>query len=918
MNRLRSWLLRFGGLFRKTRRERELSAELESHLQMHIEDNLRRGMNREEARREALVKLGGIEQTKQLYRERGGFPLLDALAQDLSFAARMLAKNAGFTAMTVLILSLGIGANTAIFSLLNSVLLQSIPVREPNQLVVPRWSAHSRPKDIGHGSYGDCLRTEWNENLAGSCSFSYSMFQTLRSQANSFSGFSAFAGPAQLDLSGNGLASIARAELVSGDYFQTLGVSAASGRVLDTSDDTPTAVPAAVLSYGYWRSAFGGSPSAIGKSIKLNGIAFTIVGVADPRFTRLTPGHSQDLWIPLSQMAPLRIPWGGGSGENNWSTNNWWLITIARLKPEVSRSQAQVAVSTLFRNQVIADFLLKPEANPEVVLLPAQDALTGIRGSLATPLYILMVAVGIVLLIACANVAGLLLSRAAAREKEIAVRLALGAARSRVVQQLLTESLLLAAAGAVFGVLFSYWGSRALVSFVSANSYSEMALDLSPDLRLLGFTVALTVLTAVVFGLAPAFRCTSIHVAPALKENAGSLSSKRRGGKRRFGLGSLLVVSQVALSVIVLAGAGLIVRTLANLQSVNTGFDTNNVLQFAIDPSLTGYYKDAQIRNLYRELEARFAALPGVVSASYSSDFLLDGGLWTSDVKIEGRADKSAVEVSMLAVGPDFFKTMRIPQLRGRPISPADLDSEHPVAVVNNAFVRRFIEKGDALGRHFGPEGANAPQYEIVGVVADARYSELRGDVDPTAYIPLKAKAAYFSLRTVSAPTAVLPLVRRVVSELDNNIPLFNIKTQSERINRLLFNERLLARLSGLFALLALVLACVGLYALLSYEVSRRTREIGIRSALGAQSRHVLRLVAGEGLLLAILGALSGLAVSLAVTRYLQSLLFHVRPSDPMTFACVLALLALVAFLASYLPARRAMRVDPMVALRYE
>jgi predicted permease len=797
-------------------------------------------------------------------------------------------------------------------------MLQSMPVRDTHQLVVLRWSAHGRPKDIGHSSYGDCRRTDWNENFAGSCSFSYSMFQALRSEAKSFSGLSAFARPAQLDLSGNGLASIARAELVSGDYFQTLGVSAATGRVLEISDDTPKAAPTAVLSYGYWQSAFGGSPSAIGKAIKLNGVAFTIVGVADPAFTRLTPGHSQDLWVPLSQMAPLHIPWGGGSEDAKWQTNNWWLITIARLKPEVSRSQAQAAVTTLFRNKVIADSLLKPEANPEVALLPAQDALTGIRGNLSTPLYILMVAVGIVLLIACANVAGLLLSRAAAREKEIAVRLALGAARSRVIQQLLTESLLLAAAGATFGVLFAYWGSRALVAFLAANYSSQVALDLNPDVRLLGFTVALTVLTAIFFGLAPAFRGTSIHVAPALKENTGSLSSNRRGGKRRFGLGSLLVVSQVALSVIVLVGAGLIVRTLVNLQSVDTGFDTNNVLQFAIDPHLTGYYKDAQIQTLYRELETRLSSLPGVLSASYSSDFLLDGGLWTSDVKIEGRADKSSVEVSMLAVGPDFFKTMRIRQLRGRPIAPEDLDSEHPVAVVNNAFVRRFIEKGDALGRHFGGDYAKAPQYEIVGVVGDARYSELRGEVDPTAYIPLKTNAAHFSLRTASAPTAVLPLVRQIVSELDNNVPLFDIKTQSERINRLLFNERLLARLAGLFAMLALILACVGLYALLSYEVSRRTREIGIRSALGAQPRDVLRLVVGEGLVLAILGAVSGLAISLALTRYLQSLLFHVRPSDPVTLTCVFALLELVAFLASYLPARRATRVDPMVALRYE
>jgi predicted permease len=839
---------------------------------------------------------------------------VQTLWQDIRYGLRMLGKNPGFTAVAVATLALGIGANTAIFSLVNAVMLQYIPVRNPQQLVVLRWSAHARPQNAGSSSYGDCQWSKWTDKVSGSCSFSYPMFKAVREHSEAFSSVGAFAGPAQLDLTGNGTASITRAEIVSGDYFQTLGVQAAAGRTIEPSDERPGAEAVAVLSYAYWQGAFGGAQSAIGKSIKLNGVPFTIVGVADAGFTRLTPGHTQDMWLPLSQTVPLRLQWGRGTQDER----NWWLTIVGRLKPGISQEHAQSNVSLLFRNEIIQQKQLKAEDSPEVTLTPAQKALSGIRNELEQPLFILMVAVGIVLLISCANVAGLLLSRAAAREKEIAVRLALGAGRGRVIRQLLTESVLLSFAGAALGVLLAYWGASALAAFASANRYSNFQINADPDVRVLALTVAVAALTGILFGLAPAFRGTRIDVAPTLKENAGSMSGTSFGGKRRFGLGSGLVVAQVGLSLIVLTGAGLVIRSLTNLKAIDPGFDTQNVLQFGVNPTLTGYYKSEQVEPLYRELQSRLSALPGVIAVSYSSDTLLDGGLWTEDVKIEGRIDKSTVETQMLAVGPEFFSTMRIPVMTGRTLTHEDSQSKRDIAVVSRSFVKKFLENRAPLGLHFGGDGPGNPQYEIVGVVGDIRYAGLRDEIAPTAFIPLKEGSAHFALKTSINPQALLPGVRKVVSDLDNNLPLFDVRTQTERIERLLFNERLLARLASLFGALALTLACIGLYGLLAYEVSRRTREIGIRAALGAQNRDVLRLVGSQGIVLMLVGILFGIVAAAGVTRSLGSLLFGVKPSDPATFLAVSGLLMLVGLLACYIPARRATRVDPMVALRYE
>jgi len=901
-------------LFGARKVERDLDAEIRAYVDTVTDERMAAGMTPKEARRTALAEFGGTEPVKQAVRDGRAGTGLETIWQDVRFAVRILRKSPGFTTVVVLTLALGIGANTAIFTLVNAVLLQTIPVAHPEELVVLRWSAQKEPDSTGMSSFGDCTMRRSAGNESG-CSMPYPVYRALAERRDLFAGVTAFAGTAELNLAGNGQASIALAELVSGSYFDTLGVPAALGRTMGVADEQKGASAVAVLDYGYWQRTFGGAPGVLGRTIRLNNVAFTIVGVAGRGFTRLTPGKSADVYVPVSQAKALGLGWGDSEDPGSW-----WVTVVARLKSGMKRTTAEAAANVAFRNVTMhaAKPAWKAAEDPRLVLVPAQEGLSGFRRGLGEPLRLLMAAVGIVLLIACANVAGLLLARSTSRERELAVRLALGASRRRVMQQMLTESLLLSLAGAALGTLMAYAGASALAAFASTNWYQPLHIDVLPNLRVLLFTMGIALATGIGFGLAPAIRGSRTRSAAEMSRGTTeSAPLNTPAGRRRPGLGSTLVVLQVALSIVMLTGAGLLLRTLAKLRSVDTGFDTRNVLLLWINPALTGYDK-THVQGLYDTLQQRLLSLPGVVSVTYSSAALLDGSLWTSDVKIEGQTSKQTVDSQMLRVGPSYFETMRLPLLRGRSLGPADIRGGPPAAVVNEAFVRKFLEGRDPIGLHFGSDDKGAPQWAIVGVARDAKYNSLEDEDAPTAYVPLDRGGATFELRTDLAPEGLIVAARKTVQDVDENVPVMQVRTQSESIDRLLFNQRLMARLLGGFAALGLGLACIGLYGLLSYEVARRTREIGVRTALGAQRSDVLALFLRRGLIVVLLGSAAGIGAAAGVTRLLGSLLYGVRALDPLTFLGAALLFAAVGLLACFLPASRAARVDPAEALRCE
>ncbi len=976
---------------RRKRMLEGLDQDIRDHIERETQDNIERGMSPEEARYAAVRQFGNVTRVKQETREVWSFVWLEQLGQDIHYGLRMLVKSPGFAAVVILTLALGIGANTAIFSLVDAVMLRSLPVGNPSHLVVLQWSARNSPNIHGYQSAGDCPNDlRFGARNPSGCSFSEPMFREM-AQAHFFSGTAAFANAGRLDLSGNGPPSVINGQIASGDFFRTMGVKAAVGRVFEPSDDSPSAAPVAVLNYGYWQSAFGGSRDVIGRTIDLNNVAFTIIGVAEQRFTGITPGSDYDVWLPLSDAQRITdaMRWQNRQGDVSY----WWLTIVGRLKPGTQLAQAQAAVSGLFCNEMLhgsvplfhggemagvptprpgapaageavrrqmvyggdgpmpksagnkpvilpapemasgPKTLSTPADNPEMTLVPAQTGLTGDRSRYSDPLYVLMLAVGIILLIACANVAGLMIAQAAARQKEMAVRLALGAGRARVVRQLLTESVMLSVLGGGLGILFAYWGAHAIISFVSSNQARPLGFATGVDLGVLGFTVTISLLTGILVGIAPAFRGARVDLTPALKEGEGGSTSSGHVGGKWFSIGNALVVAQVALAIVVLVGAGLLVRTLANLRSIDVGFDSHNILIFGIDPTLVGY-KGPQVDTFYRDLQGRLSETPGVKSASYSMMPLLSNGLMVTMFHWPGTPQDQQSEADMLGIGPNFFETLHIPFLAGRGFNASDFKlsasnsggtptSAPTPVIVNQAFVEKYLGKENPLGKQFGESagGANGPAspgYEIIGVVRDAKYDSLRREIHAMMYMPQSFGGASFELRTAADPQAILPAIREVVAQVNTNLPLFDVKTESEQIDRLLFQERLVARLSGFFALLALVLACVGLYGLLSYEVSRRTREIGIRMALGAHPASVLKLVLRQGVVLATVGAAVGIGVALGVTRYLTSMLYDVHANDPLTMIAVAILLTLVALAACYIPARRAMRVDPLVALRYE
>jgi predicted permease len=920
-------------LFHHNQRERELAQEMDTYLEMLIEAHMKDGLNPTQARRAALIEIGGVEQVKERVREVRIGHFLETIWQDLRYGARMLAKKPGFTAIAILSLALGIGANTALFSVVDAMLLKQLPVKEPERLVMFKSLVN---KNFSYGGYNGNNPPDPETGLLAGTSFPYQSFTRMRAQESVLSEIFAFSNTGA-NVNVDGEAENVRGQMVSGNYYAGLGVQPFLGRTITDEDDQANASPVVVLSHRYWQRRFGGDPATIGRQININNVAFTVIGVTPSGFEGTGQiGTAPEISMPIAlepQVSPQRARLSG--------PGMWWLRLMGRLKPGATAKQATAQLENAFQQSVLEHRALRqaqPQAGgggpipdlepadyPRLAVESGGQGEMDVRRGFAPQLYLLLGAVGLVLLIACANVANLLLARATSRQKEIAMRLALGAGRFRLVRQLLTESMLLSMTGGILGILFAFWLKDVLLSVNQWGGEGMAGLNTSLDLRVLGFTLGLSVVTGILFGSLPAWRATRLDLTPALKD-----TGRNSSGVSRSRLSKALVITQVALSFVLLIGAGLTVRTLHNLQSVDAGFNQENLLLFSLEPSQLDY-KGERLANLYRQLFASLDAVPGTRGVTASMESLLRGGSSNQDVFLAGHtyatnADNQPVangSSRILSVRENFLETMGIPLLLGRTLSPQDNEHAPRVVVVNQAFVKQFFPDENPIGKRFGSRADTSNQIEIVGVAADIKYAALREEIRPNIYIPWSQELRYlgrmtFEMRATGEPTALVTTVREAVGNVESRLPLFAIKTQSEQSAESLRIERLFARLLSLFGVLALMLAGIGLYGVLAYSVAQRTAEIGIRVALGAQIRDVLKLVIGQGMWLAIIGVIIGLASAYGLTRLMQSLLYGISPTDLLTFAIIAVLLLLVALLACWIPARRAAKVDPMSALRAE
>jgi putative ABC transport system permease protein len=869
---------------------RDIDEELRAHVEMETEANVARGMSPREARRAAVVSFGNFDSVRDVaYGVRGG-GLMETFLQDVRFGARVLAKHRGFTAVAVLTLALGIGANTAIFSVVNELLLRPLPFRDAERLVM-LW--------------------EVSPNGRRQNTTSRANFVSWREQSTSFEEMAAFSDQRLSMTGGGGEPEEVSVQLATPELFRILGVEPALGRGLTPEGGEPPAAPEVVLGHGLWQRQFGGDPQVLGRPVTLNGVACTVVGVMPAGFqwhirSRSGTARPAEIWTRLSMNLE--------GGEAN--ARGRFLSAVARLKPGVSQEQAEAEMKTIMARLEQDAPQYNKGSGSEVIPLREQFV-----GNVRPALLILLGAVGFVLLIACANVANLMLSRAAAREKEIAVRTALGASRTRVVRQLLTESLLLALLGSLLGLLVAWWGIGALVAISPHDLVNLQGVGI--NLTVLGWTLAVSLLTGVIFGIAPALEATRLNLNDTLKEGGkGSGGQSARSGRLR----SALVVAEVALALVLLASAGLMMKSFSRLQKIDTGFETENVLTMVVSLPAGKYTEDAQVVNFFRQATERVRALPGVRAAGMVNFLPLYGGLGSSTgFKIEGRPAPPPGEgpsTNVRAADRGYFGAMGIPLLRGRNFNEADDAEARRVVIVSESLARKHFPGEDPLGKRIDVAMFEKPTpTEIVGVVGDVRYDSLTNEAEPTVYFPHPELTYSFMtlvVRTAGDPAEMTPAVRGVLREIDPDQPVSDVRTMEQVMADTVGRARFNTLLFGLFAALALVLSAVGIFGVMNYSVTLRTREIGLRMALGAQPARVLRLVLRQGLVLTLVGIGLGLAGALALTRVMSSLLFGVEANDPATFAAIVLLLAFVSLVACYIPARRATRIDPLVALRYE
>lgn len=869
-------------LLSRQRFESDLEQEMRFHLDMAYQEQ-----GPDAARRAFGSTLRPKEDTRAAWQIRW----LTDLASDLRHAFRALRRSPGFAAAAVLSLALGIGANTAIFTLINALLLRTLPVRDPQQLVqIDRSNLESK----------------------GLTSFPYPFYRELRDHNEVFSGVLCYTS-VRSSLRAGANPEQVTGELVSGNYFDVLGVRPYLGRLLTQNDDrVPGQGRVVVLSDGFWQRRFGGDPGIVGQVVHLNTTPMTVIGVTPPGFDGLEAGRSVDVRTPMMMQAEMF----NGDFQLE-SRGSWWLSIAGRLRPGVSRARAEAALLPMLiryeqagEDRPQTDYRRRVLASERVILDPLARGTQHLGNQYRRALYVLMAIVGTVLLIGCVNIANLLLARSAARQREIAVRLALGADRGRLVRQMLTESTLLAALGGVVGIGVAYGGARVIVSFFPET----VSLDLAPDLTVLAFTLGISICAGVLFGLAPAIQSTRVSVNPELK-----------GGDRSapVSFGKLLISVQVALSLVLLTGAGLFARSLYNLRTMDAGFDRRNVAVIGLNPSTAGYGTE-QMMEFYSELRSRIEALPGVRSASYTAMGLIGHQNWGSGIRMKGYTRPEG-DMGPLRnfVGPGYFRTAGIPMVMGRDFTPADTAASPHVAIVNETFARFYFGKENPIGKKIGAEGDKGPaDYAIVGVAKDGKYASLREKTPRFWYIPYDqypiALHLYLYVRTAGDAAKMIGTLRKSIQDTDRNVLISDVKTLEMQVDEDLDTDRLLATLSMLFSVLATILASIGLYGVMAYSVARRTRDVGIRMALGAERRDVLWLVLRQAMALVAIGMLIGIPVTLALARLVSSLLFGLQADDPMTLALAVVALGAVAAAASYLPARRASKLDPVTALRYE
>lgn len=856
-------------------------------------------------------------------------PWLSDLRQDLRYASRQLRRHPGFALTAILTLAIGVGANTALFNVVDALLLKPLPVQAPQELVLFNWLEGRKSMRFGM----DGVRTsDAATGRSTSTSFSYSTFLHLQTANRTLRELFAFYPIQQLNVVVDGSAEIASGQYVSGNYFQGLGVRALLGRTIATGDDRPGAQPVATITHRYWNRRFGRDPRVIGQTVIVNRIALTVIGVTPQGFSgALDVTQSPDFTVPFAAEPLLE-----GERSSLQRSAFLWVQMMGRLGPGVTREQAAANLNGAMQQNMLDEWqravVARERSTSGDVSRTLDDAsalraepgargLMDLRRRYAPPLLVLMGCAVLVLLTACINVANLLLSRGATRQKELAMRLALGARRGRLVRQLFSESMLIAIVGSVAGLPLALWGTDLLLIWGpwgsgGSGAGGPLVLDNPLDWRVLGFCGAAAIFTGILFGLAPAMRVTRGDVSPLTQRGAGSSASAP--------LTKALVTSQVAISLVLLVAAALFVGTLRNLQAVEMGFSASNLLLFRVQPQLNGY-EPPQIAALYSRMLERIGSIPGVRSATLSRHPLLSFSRRASSIRIEGGRGSSDDGAEVNIVAPNFFQTMDIPLLLGRTFTERDSGPAPKVAVVNQRFAARYFAAGNPIGHRLRFGGADSEPIQIVGMTRDAKYTDLRNPTQPTIYIPFQQDVpgqANFEVRSVGDPLALAPAVRQAVRDIDPNLPLFDVKSQTDQAQASIAKETMFARLSTLLGSIALLLSAIGLYGTMSYAVVRRTAEIGIRMALGAQRATVIRMVLRDTLVMTAIGVAIGIPAALGAARasrtVLDQILFGLEPNNPIAIGCAAAILAAVAILAGFVPARRASKVDPLIALQCE